>query len=213
MSAVAELKNSHTDIQKLIDDLQSSSSHVVVVLSSEDTHIRWTKAPGDFIHWDPRRTERLRDKTCKDSRITLLHELVHARDSINGTLDRSGSHIRKSELDAIRIENLYREKLGICPRTVYGKRSLPLNEMPAKPCPNPEDQMCRQFTSSCDAPSPAPAPPQQGKCCCWVYADMGKKGWTACVSDKLTLTQCVDLGKKKKGTSAFMQSAAALAAP
>ncbi len=62
---------------------------------------------------DPRRPL-LRDPTA-----SLLHELVHAAQDCDGL--NPGEH----ELEAVRIENVYRRAAGLCQRTGYGDETLP----------------------------------------------------------------------------------------
>jgi hypothetical protein len=55
----------------------------------------------------------------RDPTASLLHELVHAADACDGR--NPGDH----ELDAVRVENIYRRAAGLCQRTGYGTALLP----------------------------------------------------------------------------------------
>ena len=58
-------------------------------------------------------------RVTRDPTASLLHEIVHAVHDCEG-LD-PGAH----ELDAVRIENIYRRAAGLCQRTGYGDVPLP----------------------------------------------------------------------------------------
>lgn len=55
----------------------------------------------------------------RDPTASLLHELVHAAQDCRGL--NPGEH----ELDAVRIENIYRRSAGLCERSGYGDTALP----------------------------------------------------------------------------------------
>src|SRR5262245_37954090 len=54
----------------------------------------------------------------RDPVASLLHELVHAVD------DCEGRDAASRELEAVRLENVYRRAAGLCQRTAYGDRQL-----------------------------------------------------------------------------------------
>ena len=85
----------------------------------------------------------------RDPTASLLHELVHAVQDCEGL--NPGEH----ELEAVRIENIYRRAAGLCQRSGYGDVPLP-PEMTRK---------CALGDCSCsDEPSPQKnesLPPQQ----------------------------------------------------
>jgi len=56
----------------------------------------------------------------RDPTASLLHEVVHAVQHCNG-LDPT-----QHELEALRIENIYRRSRGFCQRTRYGDLPLPM---------------------------------------------------------------------------------------
>jgi hypothetical protein len=79
------------------------------------------------INWNPElRTElelgcggRPRRPVRRDPVASLLHEVVHAVQDCRG-LDPT-----KYELEAVRVENIYRRGRGLCQRTRYGDTPLP----------------------------------------------------------------------------------------
>ena len=58
-------------------------------------------------------------RVARDPIASLLHELVHAAQDCRGL--NPGEH----ELEAVRIENIYRRAAGLCQRTRYGEDVLP----------------------------------------------------------------------------------------
>jgi hypothetical protein len=73
----------------------------------------------------------------RDPIASLLHELVHAVQDCEGL--NPGEH----ELEAVRIENIYRRAAGLCQRTGYGAISLPADEI----------RICTSAMCSCLPPS------------------------------------------------------------
>ena len=59
----------------------------------------------------------------RDPTASLLHELVHAAHDCLGW--DPGAH----ELDAVRVENIYRRAAGLCQRTRYGDALLPADSL------------------------------------------------------------------------------------
>jgi hypothetical protein len=57
-------------------------------------------------------------EVMRDPVASLLHELVHAVD------DCEGRDAASRELEAVRLENVYRRAAGLCQRTAYGDRRL-----------------------------------------------------------------------------------------
>jgi hypothetical protein len=81
--------------------------------------------PGTII-WNPRLRSEL-ERGCdgdparpvvRDPVASLLHEMVHAVD------DCEGRDASAHELEAVRIENIYRRAAGLCQRTTYGDTPL-----------------------------------------------------------------------------------------
>ncbi len=69
----------------------------------------------------------------RDPRASLLHELAHAAQ------DADGLDATQHEMDAVRIENIYRRAAGICQRAHYGNDALPVSM--TKVC-NPGECLC-----------------------------------------------------------------------
>lgn len=83
--------------------------------------------PARVITWNPALTSELED-SCdgdpsqpvrRDATASLLHELVHAAH------DCLGVDPGNLELEAVRIENIYRRAAGLCQRSSYGDEPLP----------------------------------------------------------------------------------------
>lgn len=79
------------------------------------------------ITWNPQLRSEL-EPSCngdsgravrRDPTASLLHELVHAAH------DCDGLNAGVLELEAVRIENIYRRAVGLCQRTGYGEQRLP----------------------------------------------------------------------------------------
>jgi hypothetical protein len=79
------------------------------------------------IHWNPGLRSEL-ERGCgedaaapvlRDPAASLLHELAHAAD------DCRGLNPGERELDAVRVENVYRRAAGLCQRAAYGDDALP----------------------------------------------------------------------------------------
>jgi hypothetical protein len=67
----------------------------------------------------------------RDPTASLLHELVHAAQ------DCDGLNPGEYELEAVRIENIYRRAVGLCQRGGYGEDRLPSSMVmlcPTRPC-------------------------------------------------------------------------------
>ena len=92
---------------------------------------RPTATPGSnaprIITWNPDLHSEL-ERSCdanpshpvtRDPVASLLHELVHALEDCEGL--EPGEH----ELEAVRIENIYRRSAGLCQRHRYGDEPLP----------------------------------------------------------------------------------------
>lgn len=109
------------------------------------------------ITWNPELRTEL-EPECADDEDTpvrrdpiasLLHEIVHAVQDCQGL--NPGEH----ELDAVRVENIYRRSAGLCQRRGYGEARLPSNSVKvcgahACPCTPPADtsEPDRQLTRS-----------------------------------------------------------------
>ena len=62
-------------------------------------------------------------QVMRDPVASLLHELVHAADACEG-LDPAAR-----ELEAVRLENVYRRAAGLCQRSAYGDHALPVDTL------------------------------------------------------------------------------------
>jgi hypothetical protein len=109
------------------------------------------------------RDGRYDDGVCLDSIAALVHELMHAYESQNGTIDRSwetlsSSFIKTSEIHAVQAENAYREANRLCPRTTYDKKAIPAWAASMRECTlGPET--CTPRVGLCE----------DSMVCCWVY--------------------------------------------
>lgn len=83
---------------------------------------------------------------ARDPVASLLHELVHAAQ------DCQGLNPSEHELEAVRIENIYRRAVGLCQRTRYGSELLPTHMV--RSC-EPSACMC----SAAEHPQMIEAPP------------------------------------------------------
>src|SRR6185295_2312355 len=80
------------------------------------------------ITWNPELRSELEDSceddpaqpVLRDPDASLLHELVHA------VQDCAGLNPGEHELEAVRIENIYRRAAGLCQRHSYGDLPLPV---------------------------------------------------------------------------------------
>lgn len=98
------------------------------------------------ITWNPELRSEL-DTACeggacrslvRDPVASLVHELAHAAQDCHGL--NPGEH----ELEAVRIENIYRRAVGLGQRTVYGEERLPpamakVCDAQTCPCSQPRD--------------------------------------------------------------------------
>ena len=92
----------------------------------------------------------------RDPTASLLHEIVHAVQDCMGL--NPGEH----ELEAVRIENIYRRAAGLCQRRGYGDDPLPpqavrLCSGAACPCSVPEDRASAGVAQQHDDASGIPA--------------------------------------------------------
>jgi hypothetical protein len=84
-------------------------------------------ALGRTINWNPTLRSQLEPRCdgdpaqplLRDPTASLLHELVHAAHDCLGI--NPGEH----EIEAVRIENIYRRAAGLCQRGGYGEEPLP----------------------------------------------------------------------------------------
>jgi hypothetical protein len=72
------------------------------------------------ITWNPTLRTALDASTARDPVASLVHELVHAVD------DCEGRNPGERELEAVRVENVYRRAAGLPQRTGYGDVAVPV---------------------------------------------------------------------------------------
>jgi hypothetical protein len=102
-----------------------------------------------FIFWDPADTHQyFGTGGAADGCSSLYHEMYHAYDTNQGTIDHSEcvtadgpSGIPVREVNATKAQNLLREKLGLPPRSHYGNKPLPPGEC-LPPDQQPPDPQC-----------------------------------------------------------------------
>ena len=108
------------------------------------------------ITWNPELRSELEDgcggdpakRVMRDPVASLLHELVHAAH------DCAGLDPREYELEAVRVENIYRRAAGLCLRTGYGDDRLAVE--PVKGCaPGPCECSAAPVSASNAMPRPA----------------------------------------------------------
>jgi hypothetical protein len=123
----------------------------IIPSGGDDTH------HGDFgngthiIFWDPDpQGEYFGSGGDRDGCSSLYHEMFHAFDASEGTLNPEmcvtadgNSGIPTSEVEATRAQNQLREKLGLPPRSHYGDKPLPSGDcMPPADDPPCEGDGC-----------------------------------------------------------------------
>jgi hypothetical protein len=109
--------------------------------------------PGTIV-WNPQLRSEL-ERGCdgdparpvlRDPVASLLHEMVHAVD------DCEGRNPSTHELEAVRVENIYRRAAGLCQRSAYGDAPLGAETM----------KVCAPEHSPTATPSTAPHTPRPG---------------------------------------------------
>ena len=117
--------------------------------------------PGTII-WNPTLRSEL-ERGCdgdparpvaRDPVASLLHEMVHAAD------DCEGRDANANELDAVRIENIYRRAAGLCQRTAYG--DTPLAAETVKLCSPGHCECSSAAGASAGQPMPPATTQRQG---------------------------------------------------
>jgi len=99
-------------------------------------------------------------EVSRDPVASLVHELVHAVD------DCEGRDAASRELEAVRLENVYRRAAGLCQRTAYGDRQLESGPFstcgrdaaPVTSARRETDERHEAPRPAADGPAAAPAP-------------------------------------------------------
>lgn len=120
------------EVQAMLDRLErcERAAYAVCVdeTASRNTFDRPSGAGGvGTITWNPHLQSELEPRcngdgsraVLRDPTASLLHELVHAAH------DCDGLNPGARELEAVRVENVYRRAAGLCQRTGYGETRLP----------------------------------------------------------------------------------------
>jgi hypothetical protein len=137
------------------------------------------------ILYNPRLNVRFDDGVCLDPIAGLLHELYHAWENERGDLQKNRAiitedtnYIKLSELNAVKAENVYRRRHGLCPRVTYDGRPLPKKDIIGA-CQDPKSVVCPPPKSACP------------RCCCWI-AGLVKdtSGAGGCIKDNTTPKAC-----------------------
>lgn len=135
-SALASLRTAidpcgeSSDVMSVLEGLEScprATYRICVDRSApRNTFDRPTAAhPIGTIIWNPLlRTELAPGPARRDPTASLLHELAHARH------DCAGLDAGRLELEAVRVENVYRRAVGLEQRTGYGDDVLPSSLIP-----------------------------------------------------------------------------------
>ena len=85
---------------------------------------------------EPSCTDEPDEQVLRDPTASLVHELAHAAQDCEGL--NPGEH----ELDAVRLENIYRRAAGLCQRREYGDDRLPAEML----------RTCTRTSCSCSMP-------------------------------------------------------------
>lgn len=120
------------EVRSMLDRLQrcGRAAYAVCVdgTATRNTFDRPSGASGvGTITWNPNLQSELEPRcdgdgaqaVRRDPTASLLHELVHAAH------DCEGRNPGALELEAVRVENVYRRAAGLCQRTGYGETPLP----------------------------------------------------------------------------------------
>ncbi|HYD48986.1 MAG TPA: hypothetical protein VEB21_11590, partial [Terriglobales bacterium] len=143
----------HVEIQEVLETIRrcNGSSYRVCTSVAADRNTfdppsrRRGSARVGTITWNPTLRTEL-EAECdgdsdqpvrRDPTASLLHELVHAAQDCQ---DLEASEL---EMEAVRIENIYRRAAGLCQRTRYGEEPLPAQFTRA----------CSPGRCSCERPS------------------------------------------------------------
>lgn len=127
------LSDDGPEINALIDELSSSSeSHLIVSTDKGSStqpnnpkSIPKGESTGTTLSLNLNQKNKTGEK--RTDRVVLGHELKHASDMNNGTINlgKTSNGIPLGEVDGINFENLIRSKVGDPPRTKFGKKTIP----------------------------------------------------------------------------------------
>jgi hypothetical protein len=148
------------EVTRMLDEFQHCARAryqiCIDVTASRNLFDRAGKDGIGTITWNPELRSELEDgcggdpakRVMRDPVASLLHELVHAAH------DCAGLDPREYELEAVRVENIYRRAAGLCLRTGYGDDRLAAE--PMKGCtPGPCECSAAPVSASNAMPRPA----------------------------------------------------------
>jgi hypothetical protein len=151
-SALTRIKQSvdpcgqSAEILAVLDKVEDCSAHVCTDAAARrnyfDRSTSVVGSPTRTITWNPALRSEVevvchassREPLLRDPTASLLHELVHAAQ------DCDGVNPGENELEAVRIENIYRRAAGLCQRSGYGQERLP--ESMVVSCPQQQPCFC-----------------------------------------------------------------------
>jgi hypothetical protein len=157
-------------VAALLEKLERCTATSFRICTSLDSDRNWFDRPdGDpmpvrTISWNPGLTTPIElgcegdasKPVLRDATASLLHELAHAAQDCDG-LDPADH-----ELEAVRIENIYRRAAGLCQRRQYGAITLPpemIRHCEPRICPCTAAPGA-PLPSSADVPAQRESPPQ-----------------------------------------------------
>ena len=134
------------EIARVLDRLaQTSARYEICETSTGWRNVFDRGEAGGTITWNPELRSELEPgcdgdparPVMRDPTASLLHELVHALHDCEGG-------VGDDEVEAVRIENIYRRAAGLCQRSRYGDERLPAEALKA----------CTQDRCACAFSSP-----------------------------------------------------------
>lgn len=148
-----ETLSRNNDITRPILDLIDDPSVRIIV---DPTTTGWTESGSKWpdgtyhIDWNVNDGHRyFGTGGNEDSCTSIYHELYHILDQERGTFSRedcAGSGLETKEVMATRAQNLLRVRLGMPPRSHYGRTALPTGDCRATPPPPPCHGTCGRST-------------------------------------------------------------------
>jgi len=129
--AVVDPCGESRELPELLDELERCPAARYQICARTDVARNLFERPADerpgVITWNPELRSEL-EPTCesdptlpvrRDPLASLVHEIVHA------VHDCRGLPAGRLELEAVRVENIYRRAAGLCQRRGYGDEPLP----------------------------------------------------------------------------------------